>query len=462
MPAMRRRRFRIPVLSRLTKAWLSVAALGIAGVVYLGSDPGHQSGGANRIALAVEAPERIARIGRPNGERFDSRPERLEQPGTLRQPAISAQIEQTEAAPTQAATRIVTIADNRREPFSIDGEDTLPLNGRVGPTPGSFARAETPEPNAGPSTDDIYDEDGSDGGEIVITIDGKPATAPLRGAERDAARRQRVAAGIKLASTDAALTRETAFGLAPAPARDGRIAARYYARPFVPGDAPTVSLIVGGLGLNRALTEQAIADLPPDVTLAFAPYARDLDYWTREAREAGHEVLIEIPMESGRGNEDALGPAALMTDRTTAENMQRLEWLLSRYQGYIGATNYQGAKFSGDRTAMRSVLTMLRASGLAYFDDTGAAERAATSPTDRVATIDRLIAAGSNRSGAQIIAELRSLERLAEEKGRAVGKIPAYSGTIDDIAAWAKSLEGGDDLTLAPASVVLNKTSPTL
>ena len=46
------------------------------------------------------------------------------------------------------------------------------------------------------------------------------------------------------------------------------------------------------LGLSRAATEAAIAKLPPSVTLAFSPYARNLKTWPERAKGAGHEVLV--------------------------------------------------------------------------------------------------------------------------------------------------------------------------
>ena len=419
---MRRKRFKIPVLSRLTQAWIALGVMAVCvGAFFL-----TEREGASRIALAVDrVPERLARPSR-----IDERPERLPQP------------------PIPVAARVDS--DDDREPFAIDTDDALPLNGTVGPRPADFA-----------DTDDDLDISPLAEDDVVITIDGKPARTPGNPEDRDAARRRRTAANVTLASADAALSRETAFGRAPAIARDGRTASQYYARPFALGDTPTVSLIVGGLGLNRALTERAIDELPPDVTLAFAPYARDLDFWTKKARDAGHEVLLELPMEAGRGDVETLGPAALLTTRTSSENLQRLEWLLSRYQGYVGVTNYLGAKFSGDQTAMRPVLSTLKSSGLAYFDDTGAAARI-TGGDPAIATVDRLISSGDGTGGARVIAELRAVEAIAEEKGKALAKAPLYASTLSDLASWARSIEGGEDITLAPASVVLKRSAPAL
>ena len=58
-----------------------------------------------------------------------------------------------------------------------------------------------------------------------------------------------------------------------------------------------MSLVLGGLGINYTHTRSAIDELPPEVTLSFAPHASGLQTWINRAREAGHEVLIELPLE---------------------------------------------------------------------------------------------------------------------------------------------------------------------
>ena len=86
-------------------------------------------------------------------------------------------------------------------------------------------------------------------------------------------------------------------GPLPMISADGRRPDEAYARAHAPRTGPVVALIVGGLGMSERLTLEAIETLPPEVTLSFAPYANDLQGWIDRARAAGHEVLIELPME---------------------------------------------------------------------------------------------------------------------------------------------------------------------
>ena len=137
---------------------------------------------------------------------------------------------------------------------------------------------------------------------------------------------------------DPALVDATADGPLPKIARDGRKPWQVYARP-VPAGTQTVrriALVVSGMGISESATAHAIETLPPEVTLSFAPYGARLQEWIDKARAAGHEVLLELPMEPFGYPQNDPGPHTLLTGGDTGENISRLEWLMSRFTGYAG------------------------------------------------------------------------------------------------------------------------------
>ena len=293
-----------------------------------------------------------------------------------------------------------------------------------------------------------------DPGEILITIDGQS-----QGAQPETlASVTPIPSNISIADPDPELLRATPLGKVPRIAPDGRKAVSYYARPYRDrASNPPVAIIVGGLGLNHSLTERAIDELPPEVSLAFAPYAKDLEFWTRKARSAGHEVLIELPMEGHGPNPQALGAASLLTTRSTSENLQRLDWLMSRFGGYFAVTNYLGAKFSSDQSALTPVLQKLKEAGVGYIDDTGAAESAARTSGVAMISVNRIIPPAPDDSGRNTVRrELSMLEALAKSDGAALAKTYAYAATIDEIADWAARAEQRG-ISVAPASAILQQ-----
>ncbi|MEC8372468.1 MAG: divergent polysaccharide deacetylase family protein, partial [Pseudomonadota bacterium] len=66
----------------------------------------------------------------------------------------------------------------------------------------------------------------------------------------------------------------------------GRQAWRVYAGPFDKSDTrPRIAVVVTYLGLSPQLTQRAITELPGQITLGFAPYARSLGDWIQQARD---------------------------------------------------------------------------------------------------------------------------------------------------------------------------------
>ena len=421
MSVKRRRKFKRPVISRLTLAWAGAASvcLMIAGAALY---PTFTGTAADRISLSVEGVETMARADSNNSLNT------IPSAGGLRLAAPGA--------PDLAAPGL------REEP--------------AGPIITTLNRADD---EAGTLTADILDypvefdpaEDGLiDPGEVVITIAGgdlrvTPVSAasitPIRQAVPD---------------PDPALLRASPFGKIPTVSKDGRRALHFYRNAYEGANGrPQVALIVGGLGLDKPLTERAIDDLPAEVSLGFAPYAKDLEFWTSKARAAGHEVLIELPMESYGGDPAALGTAGLLSSRTPEENLQRLDWLLSRFGGYFAATNYLGGKFSADSNALTPVLSRLREAGVGYIDDTGAAGALASRTGTIISSVSTIIPPAPDDSARRNIRrELKSLATLARKDGTALGKTYAYAVTIDEIVDWAEQLED-EGLSLAPASVTL-------
>jgi len=245
-------------------------------------------------------------------------------------------------------------------------------------------------------------------------------------------------------------------GPLPVVAADGRRPSDAYARPFDGDDStPAIAIIVGGLGVSASLTEAAIDALPAEITLSFVPYARDLQSWMDRARAAGHEVMIELPMEPFDYPNNDPGPHTLLSDASEAENRRRLHWLLSRSAGYFGVTNYLGARLAGAETALSHIYEDLDQRGLAIFHDgagrPGSPAAAASRARAPLSVADRVLDADpSTRS---IDARLLELEALAIQNGSALGSGFAYPVTVDALVSWTEGLERRG-YQLAPASHV--------
>jgi len=248
----------------------------------------------------------------------------------------------------------------------------------------------------------------------------------------------------------------SASGDLPKIGPDGRTPAQVYARPvsLLPG-TPRIALIVGGLGMTQKHTDAAINELPPEVTLSFVPYAPNLQTWINKARAAGHEVMIELPMEAYDYPNVDTGPLTLVTSARTEENIRRLNALLGKATGYFGVTNYQGAKFATDGAAAAPVMKVLKERGLVFVHDGGAARSALPQTANQTGldftVADRIVDA--ELTADSIDRQLLALEALAIQNGRAIGVGFAYPVTIEQFRLWAQGLKAkGYQLTPASAA----------
>jgi polysaccharide deacetylase 2 family uncharacterized protein YibQ len=248
-------------------------------------------------------------------------------------------------------------------------------------------------------------------------------------------------------------------GPLPKIAEDGRQAWKVYARPFDENDKrPRIAIVISDLGLSSAATETAIQRLPGTVTLAFAPYGPRIAELVEQARAAGHETLMVAPSEPPDLPRNDPGPYTLLASLSTADNLERLETVLSRVPGYVGIVTTNQGRFFANEEALQPVLTMLRRRGLLYVDGRGAARSVAQQLAGAVglprAYGNRFLDTEASRGA--IDNRLADLERIAREAGIAVGIGQPYPVTIERVAQWAETLDG-KGLALAPITAVVDK-----
>lgn len=260
-----------------------------------------------------------------------------------------------------------------------------------------------------------------------------------------------------VAAPIAGLTTPGPSGPLPAIGPDGTRPDQAYARSWQ-GDpnTPMIAVVIGGMGLNRAVTEAAINDLPAEVALSFAPYSRDLQSWIDRARAAGHEVLVEVPMEPFDYPNNDPGPHTLLADAPNSENSRRLYWLMSQATGYFAMTNYLGARFSTSEPALGHLMATLEERGVSFLHDgTGrrsTIEAAGGNAGARWGIADRVL--DEDPSPSAVDDRLLTIEALALQNGSSIGAGFAYRSTVEQVARWAEGLESRG-YALAPPSAVM-------
>ncbi len=315
-----------------------------------------------------------------------------------------------------------------------------------------------PRPKPGPKTKPAANVTGHTPGQPNAEAS---ADAPRHAAPRtkvEIARLTPVSKGAPLRSAvDPYLLAETSVQKLPQRASDERAPWRVYAKPFDTADKrPRVGIVVTGLGLSAAATESAIQGLPGSVTLAFAPYTTDLNRWISLARAAGHEVLLNVPMEPINYPAYDPGPQTLLTSLTEQGNLDRLFWNLSRGTGYVGIIDFMGSRFTMSGPHLAPVLATLRDRGLLYLDSSsdGRSVVAHVGPVIRVPWAATSVVLDERASRVEIDSRFGALERRAKLGGRAIGIASPYPVSLERIAAWARQLRARG-IAIAPVSAMV-------
>ncbi|MGL4241850.1 MAG: divergent polysaccharide deacetylase family protein [Beijerinckiaceae bacterium] len=268
---------------------------------------------------------------------------------------------------------------------------------------------------------------------------------------------------IRLApAPDKRLIERGRHGSLPKISAEGLRPADVYARPVTSQQkvAPArVAIVIGGLGIGQTTTADAIQKLPGAVSLAFAPYGADLERQVSRARENGHEVLLQTPMEPFDYPDNDPGPQTLVTTLPPEQNIDRLHWVLSRFPGYVGVINFMGGRFTSNDASLAPVMKELGQRGLLFVDD-GSSGRTLAPQTAAGAGVSAAkadVVLDAVQRAAEIDAALARLEKIAREKGSAVGYAAALPVTVERLQRWAKAAEARG-ITLVPVSALV--TSP--
>jgi polysaccharide deacetylase 2 family uncharacterized protein YibQ len=276
-----------------------------------------------------------------------------------------------------------------------------------------------------------------------------PLLVPAAPARATASQSEGARRGGRIPAPDAALEQPGPDGgTLPRIGPDRRSPMLAYAAYADPADnRPRIAILLSGVGLSQSDSLAAIHDLPAQVSLAVSPAGAHLPALQAAARAAGHEMLVGLPMGGAGGP----GDHALREGDSAAADAQRLDWALSRLRGYVGATGEMATRGERlpDAAQLRPVLAELAQRGLLYVDPR---PRAAHPPLVVGRAVDEVL--DDPPDAAAIDAKLARLERIAHDRGSAIGLAgPPRPVTVQRLAAWAATL-ATRGVALMPVSAV--------
>lgn len=301
--------------------------------------------------------------------------------------------------------------------------------------------------------------------QTITIIDGSSGTrrdVVIGGASSEASAKLESEPTPPMAGINQKLLENSRYGVVPV-AADGLKPFRVYARGSdatraLAARMPSIAIVITGLGVGATKTTDAIIKLPAAVTLAFTPYGSEPSKLVERARAQKHEILLQLPMEPFDYPDNDPGPQTLLTTAAADQNLDRLLWQMSRFQGYVGVANFMGSRFVTTDSAMQPIVKEAAKRGLAWLDDGTSprsvagilAEGQAMPFAKANVTIDTV------PTPSEIDRALAKLELLAKENGTAIGTASALPVSIERIGNWAKQLESRG-IMLVPLTTAMLK-----
>lgn len=211
---------------------------------------------------------------------------------------------------------------------------------------------------------------------------------------------------------------------------------REYVPPRIVEGHPEIAIIIDDVGMDRKHSLQ-VAEMDAPLTLAFLPYAPDLERLAGIAKQHGHELMIHMPMQA-MDSRLSLGSISLREDMDKAQVESELDQAFKAFDGYVGLNNHMGSRLTQNAEVMALVMQRLKEKGL-YFVDSKTIGHSVAADVARsygLRTGERDIFLDHVNSAEFVASALRELEAVAERRGYAIAIGHPKSVTIEGLRAW--------------------------
>jgi len=197
----------------------------------------------------------------------------------------------------------------------------------------------------------------------------------------------------------------------------------YPARMPISGVKPKLAIIIDDFGYTNQEIVNNFLKLPAKLTISVIPGHSYSQWVARNAKLAGKEVIIHMPMEPEQSsNSHGEDKYMLLTGMTPEEISHRVEMACAELPEAVGMNNHMGSLFTSDPELMQIVINSLKRKGLYFIDSMTSAESVAYEIANRnqIPTALRTVFLDNVRDKGEIQAQFERAIEIASRGGRAV------------------------------------------
>ncbi|MBI1301166.1 MAG: divergent polysaccharide deacetylase family protein [Alphaproteobacteria bacterium] len=224
-----------------------------------------------------------------------------------------------------------------------------------------------------------------------------------------------------------------------------------------PSKGGKIAIIIDDMGLTLRSRQVEVMDGP--LTLAYLPYADNLEKSAQRAKNNGHELMLHMPMQAIKDSNDG-GPKVLKVEQTKDEFIETLEWGLSSFDGFVGINNHMGSHLTKDQKSMDRLMAHIKDKGLYFIDSKtiGSSVAGETARRYGIPYAERDVFLDHEISDSFVANALKKLEETAARQGYAIAIGHPHKVTVEALKKWIPTLEE-KGFELVPASALLNRPS---
>ncbi len=232
-----------------------------------------------------------------------------------------------------------------------------------------------------------------------------------------------------------------------------------YKKPFTVETGNKVALVVYGLGLQNDETELAISKLPAEVTLSFSPYADNLSGQITKARQAGHETMVDLPLQDKNFPAVDGGPETITLSASLEQNLTHLQNVLQNSGAFTGVTAINGNALFAKPEVINPIYEAIFSKGLLFLGT----DRASSFPEvykNTGAFLKADILFSSDMFDKAVKNNFDALENTAHARGQALMVLAPTKILLDAVVKWHnlnQERSETDRLILVPASALVKK-----
>ncbi len=220
------------------------------------------------------------------------------------------------------------------------------------------------------------------------------------------------------------------------------------------GRPPRVAIIIDDMGYDLAMGRR-LTRLDPAITFSFLPFSPFKQKIMNAALQAGHEIMLHLPMEPKEYPRVKPGPGALLAEMSPDELITQLERDLDDVGHVKGVNNHMGSRLTALDAKMRQIFSILKKRGLFFIDSRTTADTVCRPSANLLhlpfAQRDIFIDHADDRIF--IRNQLKQLVKRAKKQGYAIGIAHPHPKTVEVLEEMLPEIE--TQVELVPASQVV-------